>query len=59
VERIGIHGISKVVDDVEEGHVKPPVLAMTTDVGKTWVGNSRVIRILFQAGEGHSSYEGS
>jgi len=59
VERIGIHGIAKVLDDVEEGHVKPRIFGMSGDVGKTWVENGRVIRIPFQAGEGHSSYEGS
>lgn len=27
------------------------------EVGKTWIDNRRIIRILFQAGEAHSPYE--
>src|SRR5271157_1088538 len=57
VECVGIHGSSKVLDQVEKGHVKPPIFGMTSEVGKTWVDNSRIIRIPLQAGKAHSSYE--
>src|SRR5438876_12380369 len=57
VECVGIHGSAKVLDQVEKGHVKPRIFGVSGEVGKTWVDNSRIIRIPFQAGKAHSSYE--
>jgi hypothetical protein len=50
MDRIGIHSTAKVLDEMEEGHVKPSLFWIACDLGKTWICGSRIIGTPFQVG---------
>ncbi len=52
VKRISIDGISKALEKVKKGHIKPPFFWVACNLGKSQIGNGGVIRT-FQGGEGY------